>query len=233
MRGKGQADFGASDFGAARGAKAGKARCGSERRSRLSSPLSCSLPRPRRRLARSRNALARRSRRRRPRSSTLARSGSTTDACFGLPASSRSRCSSPTPTNAEEMLQRRLTDLLAGVALRVLLVSDKPDRHGRLPALVAAGGSLVEETPARGGARDRLRRRRRPPLLRSHACGGGRSAARASRLLGRSVASAEARPEALRVADRALRDLRGHGALGREPPRHHLSRFRHAAGPRT
>jgi len=57
----------------------------------------------------------------------------------------------PDAENAEEMVQRRLTDLLAGVAPRVLLVSDKPDRHGRLPALIAAGGSLVEETLVKEG----------------------------------------------------------------------------------
>lgn len=53
--------------------------------------------------------------------------------------------------DAEAVLKRRLQALIAGVPLRVRLLSDKPDRYGRLPALIAAGDALVQEIVAREG----------------------------------------------------------------------------------
>src|SRR5687768_699438 len=41
---------------------------------------------------------------------------------------------------AEATLQRRLQAIVAGSAIRVRLVTDSPDRYGRLPALVSTAG---------------------------------------------------------------------------------------------
>jgi hypothetical protein len=53
--------------------------------------------------------------------------------------------------DAEAALQRRLQALLAGAPVRLRLVDGGSDRHGRLPALIAAGGGLVQEKLARDG----------------------------------------------------------------------------------
>jgi len=48
-------------------------------------------------------------------------------------------------------LTRRLTALASGARLRVQVTADAPDRYGRLPALVAAGGTLLQEQLVREG----------------------------------------------------------------------------------
>ncbi len=53
---------------------------------------------------------------------------------------------------AEATLQRRLQAIVAGSAIRVRLVTDSPDRYGRLPALVStAGPRPLQEVLAREG----------------------------------------------------------------------------------
>jgi Staphylococcal nuclease homologue len=51
----------------------------------------------------------------------------------------------------EGALARRLAALVSGAPLRVQVTDDAPDRYGRLPALVAAGGALLQEQLAREG----------------------------------------------------------------------------------
>ncbi len=53
--------------------------------------------------------------------------------------------------SAEEQLAARLMDLVAGKALRVAIISAKPDRYGRVPALVSVGGSWLQEALAGEG----------------------------------------------------------------------------------
>ncbi|HWT31416.1 MAG TPA: thermonuclease family protein [Propylenella sp.] len=53
---------------------------------------------------------------------------------------------------AEVALQRRLQALVAGGAVQIRVVDDRPDRYGRLPALIGREGrALVQETSAREG----------------------------------------------------------------------------------
>jgi Staphylococcal nuclease homologue len=47
---------------------------------------------------------------------------------------------------AENKLESRLSEFAAGKTLRVEIASEKPDRYGRLPALVTVAGSLLQET---------------------------------------------------------------------------------------
>ena len=53
--------------------------------------------------------------------------------------------------DAEEKLKRRLAALVAGAELRVEIVAGEPDRYGRLPALAAIGGTLLQEKLAGEG----------------------------------------------------------------------------------
>jgi hypothetical protein len=52
---------------------------------------------------------------------------------------------------AETALADRLNTLAGGRALNARILSAKPDRYGRLPALIAAGDALLQETLLRGG----------------------------------------------------------------------------------
>lgn len=57
----------------------------------------------------------------------------------------------PEPGDADAKLQRRLADLVSGATIRILLVSAEADRYGRLPAMIAVGGLLVQEKIAHDG----------------------------------------------------------------------------------
>lgn len=51
----------------------------------------------------------------------------------------------------EEALRQKLSTLLSGRPLKVRSVSASPDRYGRIPALIAVDGVLVQEVLAREG----------------------------------------------------------------------------------
>lgn len=50
------------------------------------------------------------------------------------------------PEEAEATLKRRLAELISGAGLKVRVLSERPDRYGRYPAMIEAGGRLVQET---------------------------------------------------------------------------------------
>lgn len=57
----------------------------------------------------------------------------------------------PDLADAEAALQRRLAEFALGQPLSIQLATDAPDRYGRHPALIAAGGALIQEALAREG----------------------------------------------------------------------------------
>jgi endonuclease YncB( thermonuclease family) len=57
----------------------------------------------------------------------------------------------PDADEAEDMLRRRLAELAGGAPLLVQLAADETDRYGRYPALIAAGGALLQESLAGEG----------------------------------------------------------------------------------
>ena len=57
----------------------------------------------------------------------------------------------PDLDGAEAAMHRRIGALTEGGDVRMEAASEEPDRHGRVPALVAVGDSLVQEDLARGG----------------------------------------------------------------------------------
>ncbi len=57
----------------------------------------------------------------------------------------------PELEEAEPRLRRRLSELTGAGPLAVKLVSGAPDRYGRLPALIEAGGALLQERLAGEG----------------------------------------------------------------------------------
>ncbi|MGH6925218.1 MAG: thermonuclease family protein [Propylenella sp.] len=52
---------------------------------------------------------------------------------------------------AESALEERLAELVADTPLSVQLIAEKADRYGRIPAMIAAGGTLLQEALAREG----------------------------------------------------------------------------------